>query len=109
LPPAKTKLNERVLQFRTDLVAESVKVSGRRQADAVSAVDVERARENLASRTSHKIYRHLGALGGVLLGAALSKILDMGLAGQYSGEGTVLSASLGIIGAFMIALHFARD
>jgi hypothetical protein len=33
----------------------------------------------------------------------------MTLAGQYTGGGTILSATLGIAGAFMIALHIAKD
>lgn len=108
-PPAFTTLRDKIGQYVTDLVNESVKVSKRHQADTVSAAHVERASEYLVSSTSHKIYRHLGTVGGVLLGAALSNILAMSLAGQYSGGGTILSASLGIVGAFMVALHVAKD
>jgi len=33
----------------------------------------------------------------------------MTLAGQYTGRATILSAVFGIVGAFMIALHIAKD
>lgn len=96
-------------QHITELVNESVKVSKRHRADTVSAAHVERASEYLVTSTSRRIYRHLGTLGGILLGAALSNILAMTLAGQYTGGGTIVSASLGIVGAFMIALHIAKE
>jgi hypothetical protein len=36
-------------------------------------------------------------------------MLTMTVAGQYSSLGVLLSAGLGIVGAFMIALHIAKD
>jgi len=37
------------------------------------------------------------------------QLLAMSAQGQYTGVGTSLTAGLGIVGAFMIALHIARD
>jgi hypothetical protein len=108
-PPAFSTLKDKIAQHITELVNESVKVSKRHRADTVSAAHVERASEYLVTSTSRRIYRHLGTLGGILLGAALSNILAMTLVGQYTGGGTIVSASLGIIGAFMIALHIAKE
>ena len=108
-PPAFDILKDKIAQHITELVNESVKVSKRHRADTVSAAHVERASEYLVTSTSRRIYRHLGTLGGILLGASLSNILAMTLAGQYTGGGTIVSASLGIVGAFMIALHIAKD
>ena len=108
-PPAFGILKEFISTYVADLVNESIKVSERHRADTVSAAHVERAAEYLVSSTSRRIYRHLGTLGGILLGAALSNMLAMTLTGQYTGVGTMLSASLGIVGAFMIALHIAKD
>ncbi len=108
-PPAFATLKAKVGQYVIELVSESVKVSKRHRADTVSSAHVERASEYLISSTSGRIYRHLGTVGGIFLGAALSNILAMTLAGQYTGGGTILSAALGIIGAFMIALHIAKD
>ena len=108
-PPAFNLLKAKIAQHVTELVNESVKVSKRHRADTVSAAHVERASEYLVASTSRRVYRHLGTVGGILLGAALSNILAMTLAGQYTGGGTILSASLGVVGAFMIALHIAKD
>jgi hypothetical protein len=104
-----TTLKAKVGEYVTSLVAESVRVTRRHQADTVSAAHVERASEYLTTSTSRRVYRHLGTIGGVLLGAALSNLLAMSLAGQYTGGGTILSAALGIVGAFMVALHIAKD
>lgn len=108
-PSAFSTLKDKIAQHITELVNESVKVSKRHRADTISAAHVERASEYLVTSTSRRIYRHLGTLGGILLGAALSNILAMTLAGQYTGGGTIVSASLGIVGAFLIALHIAKD
>lgn len=108
-PPAFATLKGKISEYVVELVNESIKVSKRHVADTVSAAHVDRAAEYLVSSTSRRIYRHLGTVGGILLGAALSNILAMTLAGQYTGGGTIVSAALGITGAFMIALHIAKD
>lgn len=108
-PPAFITLKAKIGQYVRELVNESIKVSIRHQADTVSAAHVGRASEYLVTNTSCRIYRHVGIVGGVLLGAALSHILEMSAVGQYTGEGTILSAILGVVGAFMIALHIAQD
>jgi hypothetical protein len=107
--PAFGLLKEKIGQHIVELINESVKVSKRHRADTVSAAHVERASEYLVVSTARKVYRHLGTVGGVLLGAALSNLLSMSITSQYTGAGTILSAALGVIGAFMIALHIAKD
>lgn len=108
-PPAFSALKGKISEYVVELVNESIKVSKRHVADTVSAAHVERAAEYLVSSTSRRFYRHLGTVGGILLGAALSNILAMTLTGQYTGGGTIASIALGIAGAFMIALHIAKD
>lgn len=93
-PSAFSLLKEKIAQHVTELVNESVKVSKRHRADTVSAAHVERASKYLVAFTSRRIYRHLGTVGGILLDAALSNILAMTLAGQYTGGGTILPATL---------------
>jgi len=102
-------LRLKISEYVVELLNESIKVSKRHTADTVSAAHVERAAEYLVSSTSRRFYRHLGTVGGILLGAALSNILAMTLAAKYTGEGTILSVAFGIVGAFMIALHIAKD
>jgi hypothetical protein len=102
-------LTARISQYMKELVNESIKVSKRHRADTVSAAHVERASEYLVSSAGRRFFRHVGTLGGILLGASLSNLMAMSVQAQYTGMGTMLSAGLGIVGAFMIALHIARD
>lgn len=108
-PPAFTRLKAKVGEYIAELISESMKVSRRHQADTISAAHVERASEYLVTSMSRRIYRHLGTLGGILFGAALSNVLAMSLTGQYTGGATIVSVVLGIVGAFLIALHIAKD
>lgn len=108
-PSAFSVLKGKISEYIVQLVSESLKVSKRHQADSISAAHVERASEYLISSTTRRFLRHLGTVGGVLLGASLSNILVMTAAEQYSTSNILVSAGLGIAGAFMIALHIAKD
>jgi histone H3/H4 len=108
-PSAFSVLKEKISEYIVELVSESIKVSKRHQADTVSSAHVERASEYLISSTSRRFFRHLGTIGGILFGAALSNIVAMTAAQQYSTAGILLSAGLGIAGAFMVAFHIAKD
>ena len=108
-PPAFDLLKSTITEYISELVRESIRVSKRYRTDIVSAAHVERAAEYLVSSTSRRFYRHLGTVGGILLGAALSNMLAMTLTAKYTGAGTILSGILGIVGSFLIALHIARD
>lgn len=108
-PAAFSILKAKIAQHIKELVNESVKVSNRHQADTVSAAHVERASEYLVSSTTRRFYRHLGTVGGILLGGSLSNILAMTVAGQYTALGNLTSAALAIVGAFLIALHIVKD
>ena len=108
-PNAFTVLKEKIAQHIAELVTESIKVSRRYRSDTVSAAHVERASEYLVTSSSRRLFRHLGTVGGIFLGAALSNFLAMTVAGQYSATSTLVSAALGIVGAFMVALHIAKD
>ena len=108
-PSAFETLKSKVSEYVTNLVTESIKVSRRHQADTVSANHVHRATEYLVSITSRRFFRHIGTVGGVLLGASLSNILSMAGTDTYTTLGVILSAGLGIIGAFLIALHIGKD
>jgi hypothetical protein len=108
-PPAFETLKAKISEYLRDLLTESIKVSRRYNADTVSAAHVERAAEYLVSSMSRRLFRHVGTVGGILFGAALSNLLTMTLAGQFTSSGTLLSAALGFVGAFMVALHIAKD
>ena len=102
-------LREKIAEFIKILVNESIRIFKIQRSDTVSASHVERAVENLMLSSARRFYRHLGTVGGILLGASLSNFLAMAQATQYSLYWILISAVLGIFGAFMIALHIAKD
>lgn len=102
-------LKNNISQYITDLTNESLKISKRYHADTISAAHVEQACSYLISSSSRRLFRHLGTIGGILLGASISTILSMTTSANYTTIGILLSAGFGIIGAFMIALHIAKD
>ncbi|MDQ3821194.1 MAG: hypothetical protein M3362_26425 [Acidobacteriota bacterium] len=108
-PSAYVLLKSKIAEYISDLISESVKVSKRHRADTVSAAHIEQASAYLVSSTSKRIFKHIGTIGGIFLGASISNILAMTITGQYAAISTLVSATLGIIGAFMIALHIAKD
>src|SRR5438045_8561115 len=74
-PAAFRLLKEKVGQHLNELVTESIKVSRGYQADTVSAAYVERASEYLVTSTNRRLVRHVGTVGGILLGAGLATLL----------------------------------
>jgi histone H3/H4 len=107
--PAFATLKERVSQYIVELINEALKVAKRHQADTVSAAHVNRASDYLVSSSSRKIFRHLGTVGGILLGAAIGNVLAMTTSNQFTATSVLVTSGLGIIGAFLIALHIAKD
>jgi histone H3/H4 len=89
-----TTLKSKIIQYITELINESVKVSQRHKADTVSTNHIEIAADYLLSNRSRRFYRHSGTIGGVFLGAVLSNILTMTLTNTYTRVGIVLSVLL---------------
>jgi formate-dependent nitrite reductase membrane component NrfD len=93
-----------------DLLAASEKLAKTEVADIVSAHHVNRAAQFLRAGRRLGALRHLGTVGGVLLGAAISNVLAIATAtAAPTTTGVIASISLGVVGAFLIALHIARD
>lgn len=108
-PQAFHALKMRVSGYVRSLIVESARISRRRRADVISAAHVEQASDYLVTSSSRRWLRHLGTVGGILLGAALSNFLSMTSSSQYSTTGVVVSAVLAIIGAFAVAFHIGRE
>lgn len=108
-PSAFEDLKEKINEYIIDLVNESVKIAVRYKADIVSKAHVEQASEYLVSSIRRKIFRHLGTVGGIFLGAAVSNFMGLTSATQLSISSILVSGGLGIVGAFMVALHIAKD
>jgi histone H3/H4 len=106
---ARNRLKESVREYAVQLINESTNIARRHQSESVSVSDVERASQYLRPNTSHKIYRHMGTLGGVLLGTAASNMLSMITTQQYSLTGMIVTFVLSLVSAFMIAVHIVKD
>lgn len=104
-----TVLRANVTSYISDLIAESRQVAHRHRADLISASHVERASEYLVASTSRRLYRHLGTIGGVMLGAGLSTVLSMIGSESFTSSVAIVSISLSIAGAFLVALHMAKE
>ncbi len=102
-------LKDRISRFISELITESVKVAKRHNADTVSSNHVEKASDYLVAISGKKIFRHLGTIGGALLGAGISNILAMTTNNQFTTPSVAVTSALSIVGAFLIALHIAKD
>jgi hypothetical protein len=91
------------------LTGESERIAKRAQADTISRAHVEDASRHLLSLTGRRFFRHLGTIGGILLGTALAQAVAMISSTQVTVPGVALSVGLGIIGAFLVAFHIAKD
>lgn len=103
------EFQEQVGAYTVELIKESVKRAKRHQAEGVSSSDVRHASQYLVSSPSHKIYRHAGALGGLLFGAALSNVVSMITTRQYGLDGIIIIFALTLIGTSLITLHMVKD
>jgi len=103
------RLKEEIAAYAVELINESVKRAKRHQAEGVSSADVQQASQYLVSSNSHKMYRHAGTCGGLLLGTALSNTLSMITTNQYSLSGVIITFGLTLTGTFLIATHIVKD
>lgn len=108
-PQAFELLRAKVSSYVRELIVESSKVARRRKVDLISARHVEIASDYLGSGTIKSWWRHVGTIGGILLGASISNFLAMASTEQFPANGVLLSAGLAVVGAFGVALHIGRE
>ncbi len=108
-PKAFEALKQTIGWFIAELVDQSVRVSKRQRADNVAESHVATAAQYLVGDAPGRIFRHLGTIGGVLLGAALSNLLSMITTKVLTALSVGITVALAVIGAFLVALHIARD
>jgi len=107
--PAYEVLRTRIAEYISDLVTESARIARRGRADDISATHVQRAAEHLTNATRGRFFRHLGTVGGIMLGGALSNILSMTMENRYGAAGILITTGFAIIGAGLVAAHIAND
>lgn len=108
-PQAFQALTVRISAYVRSLTVEAAKIAGRHRADVISAAHVQEANDYLVTNSSRRWFKHLGTVGGILLGAALSNFLSMTTSDHYGAVGVATSALLAITGAFGVALHIGKD
>lgn len=102
-------LKRHISLYIAELVSESIKNANREKLDGVSATHVEKASNYLVSSTRGKVNKVIASVGGVLLGATLSNVVNMILkGGETSINGIIVTVILGIIGAFMLAFTYNK-
>src|SRR5213593_2036079 len=74
-PAAFQVLKLKVAAYVRSLIVESSKIARRRRADVISSSHVEQASDYSVTSASHRWFRHIGTVGGILLGASLSNFL----------------------------------
>ena len=104
-----TYLKVKISDYIVDIVNYSHRLSKKEGADIISSTHVECAAEYLVSSRSRKIFRHLGTVGGILLGASLSGVIPLVTSDVRNPSQILFVLFLGLFGTFMIALHFAND
>jgi histone H3/H4 len=108
-PKAFGRLKQKISEYTVQLISESVKVAHRHHSESVSTSDVERASQYLVSSTTNKLYKHLGTVGGILLGTAASNMLSMITTNQYTINGIIVTFVLTLLGGGMVAIHIVKE
>jgi histone H3/H4 len=102
-------LKERISEFIVELMVESIKVTRRHRSEQVAPADVEHAAQYLVASSTRKTFRHMGTVGGILLGAVGSNLLGMATTHQFTLTSIIVTFALTLIGAFLVAIHIAKD
>ncbi len=100
----------RVERFIEDLLLESISCARRQRLRTVEAVHVDLAADVVYLRRKRKIYSLVGTVGGILLGVALTLMVDAppGKA-SVSRDHLVAGISMAAIGGVFMTLQFRRE
>ena len=107
--PAFEAVKLRIDGYVADLVNEARRIAQSYQADAISPAYVQRAGDYLVPRARRRRLALAGNLGALLLGAAMSGLLDFAWGAPAASGRMLATAVAGMLGAFMVALQFVRD
>ena len=103
------QLQTEITDYITSLVRTATNTARRHRADIVSLSDVQKAADYLSSDPAARFSRHIGTVGGILVGAAVSNALTMVTTEVLTVTGVAVTVVLTLVGAFMVAFHIARD
>ena len=106
---AKALLRRKIRNYIIKLISNSTKLAKDQQADTVSGIHVEKASSYLIYDSGKRCYKHIGTVGGIILGASISALLSTLALGHYSNVTILVTTILCIIGGSMVAFHIAKD
>ncbi|MGB2569905.1 hypothetical protein ACPFP2_15840 [Micromonospora citrea] len=99
-----------VVEMYAQSILELAKQNHKRDgSDIVSQRHIERAAEFLGTGYASKRGRHLGAIGGVLLGTGFSVWSDIFIDGKYAPIPLGISLALTIVGVALVVYNWVRD
>jgi histone H3/H4 len=102
-------MEESISEYVRSLSLEATRTATRQDADIVSASDVRQAARYLFRGSSKSLWKYVGTVGGVLLGAALSNLLNLYSSTKPTTFAITATVVFGVFGAAMIAAYVARD
>ena len=102
-------LKDRVSEYIIEIVDQSYRISRHQSVDIISAVHVNRAAEHLIATPARKVYRYIGAVGGVFFGVSLSSVVTYFGSTGPSQTLAIFAILFGIISAFMISCSFFNE
>jgi hypothetical protein len=103
------QLRRSIEEYIDALTGEALRVAKRAQADTISSAHVDDASRHLLALRGRRIFRHLGTIGGILLGTGIAQVVSMISDAKITTTGLGISVAFGIIGSFLVALHIAKD
>jgi hypothetical protein len=106
---AMQELKLRIDGFVTDLVNEAWRIARAYQAEAISPAYVRQAGNYLLPRVRRKWLALAGSLGAMLVGAAMSSLLEFVRGTPETPLRALATAIMGMLGGFLIALQFGRE
>lgn len=103
------QLHARVERFINDLLLESINVAKRLEDGSVEPKHVNHAADIVFLRRKRKIYSLLGALGGIAVGSALAKAVEMSGKEAWSSQEALTVFVLAIVGSVAMTIQLMRE
>ena len=105
---ARRRYEMEVSSFAADLRRQSLVHKRSHGGDNVSSRNVISAAHFLRSHRSSGFLRHLGAIGGVLIGLGIQALASMISDGVYTTGGVLWGAGTAVVGAALLVWHVTR-
>lgn len=105
---AVSEVHARVDAFAATITTTAIHFADAQGVETIDATHVQRASEALFSRPERTIIRHLGTIGGLLVGGCFSGLASMALTEIWPGLLTAASVGFGLTGSVMVTVHVIK-